>query len=78
MTSPDTSTPRSDLLARDQVAQVRDEPEAKARKAEADAAMSELTLTQARYKALVPDLTGVATNVVTDKGIRPAWRSPGW
>ena len=72
MTSPDTSTPRPDLLARDEVAQVRDD-EAKARKAEADAAMSELTLTQARYKALVPDLTGVATNVVTDKSVGVAF-----
>ena len=72
MTSPDTSTPRPDLLARDEVAQVRDD-EAKARKAEADAAMSELTLSQARYKALVPDLTGVATNVVTDKSVGVAF-----
>ena len=55
-----------DQQARYQEAQVQDD-EAKARKAAADAAMSELTLTQARYKALVPDLTGVATNAVTDK-----------
>ena len=66
MTTPDTSTLRPDLLARHQEAQVQDD-EAKARKAAADAATSELTLTQARYKALVPDLTGVATNAVTDK-----------
>ena len=35
--------------------------------------MSELTLTQARYKALIPDLTGVATNVVTDKSVGVAF-----
>ncbi len=66
MTTPDTATLRPDLLARHQEAQVQDD-EAKARKAAADAATSELTLTQARYKALVPDLTGVTTNAVTDK-----------
>ena len=67
MTTPDTSTPLPrDLLARDQEAQVL-AGEAKARKAAADAATSALTLAQTRYKALVPDLTGVATNAVTDK-----------
>ena len=66
MTTPDTSTLTRDQRARAQEAQVQDN-EAKARKAAADAAMSELTFTQARYKALVPDLTGVATNAVADK-----------
>lgn len=67
MTTPDTSTPLPPaLLARDQEAQVL-AAEAKARKAGADAATSTLTLAQTRYKALVPDLTGVATNAVTDK-----------
>jgi hypothetical protein len=67
MTTPDTSTPLPPaLLARNQEAQVLAD-EAKARKAAADAATSALTLAQTRYKALVPDLTGVATNAVTDK-----------
>jgi hypothetical protein len=66
MTSPDNSTLRPDLRTRAEEAQVQDD-EAKARKAAADAATSELTLTQARYKALVPDLTGVVTNAVADK-----------
>ena len=35
--------------------------------------MSELTLAQAKYKALVPDLTGVATNAVTDKSVGVAF-----
>ena len=65
-TTPDTSTLSRDQRARYEEAQVQAD-EANARKAAADAAMSELTLTQARYKALVPDLTGVATNAVTDK-----------
>ena len=72
MTTPDASTLTPDQQARAREAQVQDD-EAKARKAAADAAMSELTLTQARYKALVPDLTGVATNAVTDKSVGVAF-----
>lgn len=53
-------------LARDQEAQVATD-EANARKAAADADTSALTLAQTRYKSLVPDLTGVATNAVDDK-----------
>lgn len=54
------------LQARSQQAQV-EAAEANARKAAADADTSALQLAQAKYKSLVPDLTGVATNVVTDK-----------
>jgi trimeric autotransporter adhesin len=55
-----------DLLAREQAAQVATD-EANARKAATDAGTSALTLAQTKYKSLVPDLTGVATNAVTDK-----------
>jgi len=55
-----------DLLAREQAAQVATD-EANARKAATDASTSALTLAQTKYKSLVPDLTGVATNAVTDK-----------
>jgi hypothetical protein len=72
MMTPDNSTLPPDRLDRYQEAQVQAD-EANARKAAADAAMSELTLTQARYKALVPDLTGVATNAVTDKSVGVAF-----
>jgi hypothetical protein len=54
------------LLAREQAAQVATD-EANARKAAADADTSALTLAQTKYKSLVPDLTGVATNAVDDK-----------
>jgi hypothetical protein len=72
MTIPDNSTLSPTQRVRADEAQVQDD-EAKARKAAAEAAMSELTLTQARYKALVPDLTGVATNAVTDKSVGVAF-----
>lgn len=54
------------LLARSQEAQVAMD-EAKARQAAIDADNSALTLAMAKYKSLVPDPTGVATNVVDDK-----------
>jgi hypothetical protein len=67
MTTPGSSAPLPPaLLAREQEAQVLAD-EANARKAAADAATSALTLAQTKYKSLVPDLTGVATNAVTDK-----------
>lgn len=67
MTTPSSSSPLPpDLLARDQAAQVATD-EANARKAAADASTSALTLAQTQYKSLVPDLTGVSANAVTDK-----------
>src|ERR1700689_666856 len=57
-----------DLLSRDQEAQVQKD-EADARKAAADADTSVL----AKYKSLVPDLTGVATNTVTDNSTSVAF-----
>jgi hypothetical protein len=67
MTTPANSTSLPPLLlARDQEAQVAAD-EANARKAAADADTSALTLAQTKYKSLVPDLTGVATNTVDDK-----------
>jgi hypothetical protein len=73
MTSPNNSSPLpSALLARDQAAQVATD-EANARKAAADADTSALTLAQTKYKSLVPDLTGVATNAVDDKSTSVAY-----
>ena len=67
MTTPSSSSSLPpDLLAREQAAQVATD-EANARKAATDAGTSALTLAQTKYKSLVPDLTGVATNAVTDK-----------
>jgi hypothetical protein len=67
VTTPSSSSPLPpDLLARDQAAQVATD-EANARKAAADASTSALTLAQTQYKSLVPDLTGVSANAVTDK-----------
>ena len=67
MTTPSSSSSLPpDLLAREQAAQVATD-EANARKAATDASTSALTLAQTKYKSLVPDLTGVATNAVTDK-----------
>jgi hypothetical protein len=54
------------LLSRSQQAQVETD-EANARKAAADADISALQLAQAKYKPLVPDLIGVATNAIDDK-----------
>jgi hypothetical protein len=54
------------LLARSQEAQVAT-AEADARKAAADADTSAVSLAQMKYKSLVPDLTGVATNAIDDK-----------
>ena len=67
MTTPKNSPPLPpSLLAREQEAQVATD-EANARKAAADADTSALSLAQTKYKSLVPDLTGVATNAVDDK-----------
>ena len=67
MTTPTDSTPLPPpLLARAQAAQVATD-EANARKAASDADTSALTLAQTQYKSLVPNLTGVATNTVSDK-----------
>jgi hypothetical protein len=68
MTSSADSAPQLPpaLLARSQLAQVATD-EANARKAAADAESSALALSQAKYKLLVPDLTGVATDIVDDK-----------
>lgn len=67
MTTPTDSTPLPPpLLARAQAAQVATD-EANARKAASDADTSALTLAQTQYKSLVPNLTSVATNAVSDK-----------
>jgi len=68
VTTPTSSTPSLPLplLTRDQEAQVATD-EANARKAAADADTSALSLAQAKYKALVPDLTQVALSAVDDK-----------
>ena len=67
MTTPTDSTSLPPLLlARAQEAQVATD-EANARKAATDADTSALTLAQAKYKSLVPDLTGTSVNAVNDK-----------
>jgi hypothetical protein len=68
VTTPSSSTPPLPLplLTRDQEAQVATD-EANARKAAADADTSALSLAQAKYKSLVPDLTQVALSTVDDK-----------
>ena len=66
MTTPSSSSPLPpDLLARDQAAQVATD-EANARQAAADASTSALTLAQTQYKSLVPNLTGVSADAVTE------------
>lgn len=67
MTTPGDSLPPL-LLARDQAALVATD-EAKARQAAADADTSTLT----KYKSLVPDLSGTATNTVTDNSTGAAF-----
>jgi hypothetical protein len=64
MTTPDSHP--EDLQNRTSIAQVV-QAEADASKAVTDAQTSALTLAQTKYKALVPDFSTVATNVVDDK-----------
>jgi hypothetical protein len=68
VTTETDSTPQLPLplLTRTQEAQVAT-AEANARKAAADAEASALAVAQSKYKSLVPDLTGLATNAVNDK-----------
>jgi hypothetical protein len=71
-THADSASSPLPLLTRSQQAQVAAD-EANARKAAADADTAALQFAQAKYKSLVPDLTGVALNAVNDKSAEVAF-----